>query len=25
MAKDLEPWLRETVDAWVAERPNWIY
>jgi radical SAM superfamily enzyme YgiQ (UPF0313 family) len=25
MVKDLEPWLRETVDAWVAERPNWMY
>jgi radical SAM superfamily enzyme YgiQ (UPF0313 family) len=25
MVKDLEPWLRETADAWVAERPNWMY
>jgi radical SAM superfamily enzyme YgiQ (UPF0313 family) len=25
MTGDLEPWLRETVDAWVAERPNCIY
>jgi radical SAM superfamily enzyme YgiQ (UPF0313 family) len=25
MAKDLDPWLRETVDAWVAERPHWMY
>jgi radical SAM superfamily enzyme YgiQ (UPF0313 family) len=25
MVKDLEPWLRETLDDWVAERPTWMY
>jgi hypothetical protein len=25
MVKDLEPWLRKTVDAWMADRPKWIY
>jgi len=25
MVKDLEHWLRETVDALVSERPKWIY
>ena len=25
MVKNLEPWLRDTVDALVAEKPNWIY
>jgi hypothetical protein len=24
LTSDLEPWLQETVDAWAAERPNWI-
>ena len=25
MVKNLEPWLRDKVDALVAEKPNWIY
>jgi radical SAM superfamily enzyme YgiQ (UPF0313 family) len=25
MVKDLEPWLRTTVDAWIADRPRWMY
>ena len=25
MVKDLEPWLRDTVDRLVAERPSWMY
>jgi radical SAM superfamily enzyme YgiQ (UPF0313 family) len=22
---DMEPWIRETVAAWMKDRPNWIY
>jgi radical SAM superfamily enzyme YgiQ (UPF0313 family) len=25
MVKDLGPWLRETVAAWIADRPNWMH
>jgi radical SAM superfamily enzyme YgiQ (UPF0313 family) len=25
LAPRLEPWLRETVGAWMADRPNWIH
>jgi hypothetical protein len=24
MVRGLEDWLRETVMAWMAERPNWV-
>jgi hypothetical protein len=24
LARGLEAWLRETVDAWIAERPHWM-
>jgi hypothetical protein len=25
MVKEIEDWLRETVDRWMVDRPNWVY